>query len=931
VVAHAGTVARVGRLSAAAGPEGYRLAETWAVATTESIRPGRPTALSVAYAQAELLVVDAEPPRVLAMTPDGGVLREIGQGVLSDPRDAAVLTPYGSYGDRGRIFVTEPHRAVVEVFELDGTHVRTVRGFGEPWGVAASSYSVYVTDAARAQVGVLDLDGNIVSVWRADASSPTGLLVRPQEVAANVGLSEQVIVADAGTGALVWLDREGKRIGQVELGSRYGLSNVADMSLVHPEIPTNVVALTSQPRRLARVGLAPERVHVLSNAALSQADLVSAVQTDQELLCRGCSQTLYLASRDTGRLDRMHLTAEALYPACPLVGSEAPIAWRLAVSADDAVFVVNAQGVVSRVSRGGTQRIGEIGDIDDFAVTLDGTVLANVHGLRRGFAQGVSKPPPSIPHAWLAEYDCTPAGYGLQGSLDVSADGRTLDVLALGSFLEGLSAHTLHRRLLEWPSDNGGRRSWTGGRPGGGGLVLTDAVTLNGRAGTFLVDRAGGRLHLTGADQQLTPLESYAVPGRPYRAARAPDDGAFVLTADGIIWRLDAAGKVVLGWDAAGAPNGPRAHLIDIGVDSEWRVYALDQASSSVLVFEPVQSGSVAVPRLPPPCSLVTDKAASADDVGVTNPVSVTLTLEGACGRAFSRNDILLAIDLRRSEWVDRNYVEAGRTLLNAIDWTKDRVAIMPLDSSGRVLMPFTSDPEPVKAALASAPDDPVYELDVHPLGPLREYIETHARPNANRVLIVITEGRPFNIEAAMAGQELRESRIRTIVITDGGMDSFYALVSIAYQLEDYLEAPDAATLRVVYNNLGVEFSARVLARDLTVADTLPANMEYVPGSAVPPARWDAATRRLTWRASDVSFAGWRASYQVIPQQEGYWPTNVWAEADFVDGIGHAGQASFPIPWIRVLPPRPTPTPDPRPERVYLPGVLARYTGIGEE
>jgi uncharacterized protein YegL len=100
--------------------------------------------------------------------------------------------------------------------------------------------------------------------------------------------------------------------------------------------------------------------------------------------------------------------------------------------------------------------------------------------------------------------------------------------------------------------------------------------------------------------------------------------------------------------------------------------------------------------------------------------------------------------------------------------------------------------------------------------------------------------------------------------------------------------------------------------------------MNYVVGSAVPPATYDAQTRELSWTFADVPPSGFVLRYELEPQVAGpNLPTNVVAWADFIDGFDKPGRADFPVPYITVIDPRgPTPTPS----NTFTPSPTATQT-----
>jgi len=123
-----------------------------------------------------------------------------------------------------------------------------------------------------------------------------------------------------------------------------------------------------------------------------------------------------------------------------------------------------------------------------------------------------------------------------------------------------------------------------------------------------------------------------------------------------------------------------------------------------------------------------------------------------------------------------------------------------------------------------------------------------------------------------------------------------------------------------------------VLARTGTVVDVLPANIDYVAGSARPPAAWDPASRTLTWTLADLPLGTSTFRLSIRPREEGEWPTNVRAHAEIVDGWNHPGRVDYPVPRIRVYGELPTPTPSRTPSptatRTPEPTDTPRPTGI---
>jgi len=125
------------------------------------------------------------------------------------------------------------------------------------------------------------------------------------------------------------------------------------------------------------------------------------------------------------------------------------------------------------------------------------------------------------------------------------------------------------------------------------------------------------------------------------------------------------------------------------------------------------------------------------------------------------------------------------------------------------------------------------------------------------------------------------------------------------------------------------------------ITDTLPANMAYVAGSAVPPSTVGADSRTLVWRAASLTVDGITITYKVRPLQVGYRATSESTVAALWDNRGSDPiTTTFPVPWITALqpypiatisdplvptltpPPTATPTPGSHPGRIVMPLLL---------
>jgi Mg-chelatase subunit ChlD len=104
----------------------------------------------------------------------------------------------------------------------------------------------------------------------------------------------------------------------------------------------------------------------------------------------------------------------------------------------------------------------------------------------------------------------------------------------------------------------------------------------------------------------------------------------------------------------------------------------------------------------------------------------------------------------------------------------------------------------------------------------------------------------------------------------------------------------------------------KISLRKMTLVETLPANMAYVEGSAIPePSEVATDTRRLVWTANFVPVDGMTITYRVRPLAVGRHPLSLGARAEFRDSQDRVGSVAFPVPVVDVLAPFLVPTATP--------------------
>ena len=104
---------------------------------------------------------------------DGAYIRKIASGGTALGK---VLNPKGITLDgQGRIYVADNENDRVQVFENNGSFVRSIGNnqvFSSPWGVAvAEDGTLYVSDSETDRIFIFDSTDNLIGSWEAGSLS----------------------------------------------------------------------------------------------------------------------------------------------------------------------------------------------------------------------------------------------------------------------------------------------------------------------------------------------------------------------------------------------------------------------------------------------------------------------------------------------------------------------------------------------------------------------------------------------------------------------------------------------------------------------------------------------------------------------------------------------------------------------------------------
>lgn len=850
-------------LAQATLPEAYRVVAEWAAQPQPrpAGEPGAPAGVDVA-ADGRIFLADRAEGVVHVLSPAGSALGLLGgpgggPGQLRGPSDVALLD--------GRAYVADTGNGRIQVFDAATLGFLVALPFpGRPHGLAAAGDRLYASHDDAPRITVLDpASGTALAHWGPGEAGALAL-DDPRGLDVDDG---RIYVADAGAQAIVVADLDGREVDRFDRSSE----NPAY------DAPLDVVAdgqrvwLVS-PRRLfgyrqflgAWVSQPGPSLYGGTGLALTPSGGLAVGVDDARAVFAGV--LLYPDARSTGLGTPVRLGS---VPAAlgALVGPR-----RLA-ALGDAAYLLDGLPRLQRWIGGRPEAQARLEGATDVLALDDGPAVVRIAGTDR--RQGAT---------WrLSELD--PAGAERRGwdlpsgdAWYAAADGDGARWAALDTVGATLHGHD-GARLRSVPM---------------GGMLVDVAV---GGADALVADRAAKALRRV--DAAGAEVAAWPAPSDPLRVAAAPGGSRwFALMADGWVWAYAPDGAPRAAFEAA-----PGGVAVDIAATADGRVLVADGARGRVVVHAPDPSGR---PASPPGagdrCALSRDKTAAPPSVGVGEPVTVTLVVEGRCPTAPIPLDLVLVIDRSGSmEGPKLAAAQAAAVEFTAeLDYATARVALVSFSSDPSLDQELTADRSAVAGAIARLAPWGGTDIGRAIAEAARELAGPRARAGAEPAIVLLTDGLPDSPRGARdAAAAARDAGIALYTIGLGRDVDAALLRELAGADDRAFIAPTEAELGAVYAGIARRLAAARLFENVSVTDEVPANMAYEDGSAVPPAAWDG--RVLRWDLADVGASGLRLTYRVRPREAGLWPTNVRADADYRDGVGFEGRLTFPVPLVRVL------------------------------
>lgn len=456
--------------------------------------------------------------------------------------------------------------------------------------------------------------------------------------------------------------------------------------------------------------------------------------------------------------------------------------------------------------------------------------------------------------------------------------------------------------------------------------VAIDPAGDGGGVRLYLADQGRNRIvvHETGTGE----TREWPTHDGPVGIDVGPDGDLFVLGRGGWGLRYDPSGLLKAYWRI---PD-PTLVAGDIAVDSVGNVYvsflrlgpelsAQDMSrpilDAGIWVFTPttVSAEGLTLPELGA-CLVDPDKVAAPKRLPLGQSVEVTLKLSGACPGQSEPVELAIVIDTSFSMSYRPSLPmaqEALQGILQKIDASVAAVSLITFGNGAAVQVPLTDRFDVVQWALIHLVADGDTRMAAGIDLATTELTGPRSVPGRRKVILVVSDGIPKD-EPLAAAQRARAEGIDTfgliVPFEDFGADQESYLHRVVGGPDHYLLNPTAERLGEFARGLTRFRPEKGLLQKVEVTDEIPANMDLVPGSVEPPARQQG--RVLSWSLTDIAAAdGVTLRYRLQPTEVGTWPTNVVADADYLDATGRSGTVLFPVPKVEVY----------VPSLVYLPAV----------
>lgn len=192
----------------------------------------------------------------------------------------------------------------------------------------------------------------------------------------------------------------------------------------------------------------------------------------------------------------------------------------------------------------------------------------------------------------------------------------------------------------------------------------------------------------------------------------------------------------------------------------------------------------------------------------VPEAIYLPITMVNVCVKQDPRigADVMLAIDTSSSMQGEKmaSAIAAARQFVGLVDPSRDWVGLVSFDAESRLEHRLTADVASVDATLAGLQTGNGTRIDKGLQEAVRE-IGFRARPGSQRVIILLSDGRPSHDEARQNAQRIAESAKRdgvTLFAIGLGADTDGPFLEGMASVRSYFYAPTPADLEEIYRRL---------------------------------------------------------------------------------------------------------------------------------
>lgn len=370
----------------------------------------------------------------------------------------------------------------------------------------------------------------------------------------------------------------------------------------------------------------------------------------------------------------------------------------------------------------------------------------------------------------------------------------------------------------------------------------------------------------------------------------------------------------------------------------------------SMIALAPVEAAPSPAPLNQAESSCVADgqKVANPKVLLLGETTSITLTVKAICAGEQLPLHIVLVLDASGSMAGDpnRQMKDAAKKLierLNMRDNPGTQVGVVEFNGAARALCQLTNTEGQAKGCVSRVGANGGTNIGAGIREGLKVLLAGRRKAqdpkSLNEVMVVLSDGANNTGcgDVLDAARQAKSQGVLMISVCVGSGCDTQCMRQVASSARYFFEVDNASGLIQVFERIRKDL-LNITLRKLVVIDKLPSNMEFIPGSDVPPAEVSASQDELKWEQNYIPKDGITLTFQVRPKQVGFWPTNVEALGTFWDNQNRTGTVTFPVPFVTVLqpfmmptptdppPPPPSPTPTNTPTNTPTPTITPHVT-----